>query len=367
MFVVSISERRNIQSADILAEQCRKLALERKRIQSAQSSAYFLDMDARKLPPPVTFQSDTQRSAWQKNKNEESNLNKIKEHIHLQKGVNAKIRNKEKQFVRIKSAKFQRRVELEKRAIEMECAKLLPEKKEGHREDEKGENTDNKVEHLNSTKAVVFDSGYNSKKAVSSVKCKQIKHLSKKAQRGTISSSSLKSLLIEDADSDYSINQCSSPETLDNDIIFKRQNSSLSFHRIGSFYNCDTSNATTDEVGETITTKKQRPHTVNVSSNKMVKNKLLYKPRPKTCIPTSLASRASNLNKLRADLKQMQVQRMKVKQEVPTVHFYLCSERERTRMTQTKVDEFCETIKAMKGSSYTKWDLIDLEKKLNLK
>ena len=110
MIAMSIAERRNITPAVKLNERLQSSKRSTRGKSGEKSSKYFMDMNSRRLPPPLVFYSDSEKDAWIKNKNEQARLDKVLDHLNIQEHVYGQIFTKESSVVRTRSQRFQDRV-----------------------------------------------------------------------------------------------------------------------------------------------------------------------------------------------------------------------------------------------------------------
>ena len=93
-----------------------------------------MDMHSRRLPPPLVLYSDNEKDAWIKNRNEQSRLDKVLDHLNIQEHVYGQIFDKEASVVKTRSNKFQERA---KAATAAMVAGKDGEKEEEEEEEEK--------------------------------------------------------------------------------------------------------------------------------------------------------------------------------------------------------------------------------------
>ena len=138
MIAMTISERREIVPIVALEAALAEARGSTTSVPKGHSSKYHLDMNSRKLPPPLVFYSERERDAYMKNKNEESRLSKVLDHLTLHGNVTANKFTKDMQIMRVYSAKFSQRAHRVIRAQSLPVAKLVPDGDSEEEDDSSG-------------------------------------------------------------------------------------------------------------------------------------------------------------------------------------------------------------------------------------
>ncbi len=100
----SLNQRRNILDAATL--QRHLLEAEESLATRGRSAKYYLDFRSRRLPPPAAFHSEKDKEAYMKNKIEQGRLERVLQHVSVQRSVYALSAGREAYAVRLRQDRF---------------------------------------------------------------------------------------------------------------------------------------------------------------------------------------------------------------------------------------------------------------------